>query len=146
MTTILKNKNYIMLNTDNLLHSYQFSRFKSFSKHEKKARVLKVFSAAKIFFEKPMLGTPNRPIRHIFEFSSPCLLAKIFAKMMPFRLGKIATGGGGGDNAVAAVSCEDFCKLFKPTQKYKIEKIRHTFAYFGSSSLIQSRRHDFEGK
>ena len=33
-----------------LLYSYQFSRFKSFPKYEKKARVLKVFSAAEIFF------------------------------------------------------------------------------------------------
>ena len=55
-------------------------------------------------------------------------MAKIFAKMMSFRLGKIATRGG--DKAVAAAFCEDFCKLFKPKQKYKIEKIRRTWRFF----------------
>ena len=70
-----------MLNTDNFtaFDSYQFSRFKSFPKYEKKARVLKVFSAAEIFFSKTMLGLPNRPIRDIFGFSCfPLILAHIF--------------------------------------------------------------------
>ena len=39
-----------MLNTDNFTTFLEFSRFKSLPKYEKKARVLKVFSAAKIFF------------------------------------------------------------------------------------------------
>ena len=39
---------------------------------------MKVFSAAEIFFSKPMLGSPNRPVRDIFEFSCLPLLAHIF--------------------------------------------------------------------
>ena len=109
-----------MLSTVIVLHSYQFSRFKSFSKYKKKARVLKVFSAAKIFFCKTYTRDTQSAIRHIFEFFCLLLLAKIFAKMM----------GGGGDKAVAAAFCEDFCKLFKPKQKYKIEKILRTWRFF----------------
>ena len=67
-----------------LLHSYQFSRFKSFPKYENKAKVLKVFSAAEIFFSKPMLGSPSWPIRDIFQFFCLPLLAHIF--LLQFQL------------------------------------------------------------
>ena len=69
-----------MLSTDNFTTFLPIFPFQILFKvqYEKKARVLKVFSAAKIFFVKPMLGSPNRPIRHIFEFSCLRLLAHIF--------------------------------------------------------------------
>ena len=67
-----------MLNTDNCT---TFLLFQILTKVREKARVLKAFSAAKIFFAKPMLGSPSRPIRDIFEFSCLCLLAETAAKI-----------------------------------------------------------------
>ena len=49
-----------------LLHSYQLSRFKSFPKYEKKAKVLKVFSAAEIFFIKTYAGVTQSPNSNIY--------------------------------------------------------------------------------
>ena len=85
--TIIKQK---LKHIEQLLHSYQFSRFKCFPKYEKKARVLKVFSAAEIFFSKPMLGPPNRPIHHFLKIFCLRLLANIiYLKFQPIDEGKI---------------------------------------------------------
>jgi hypothetical protein len=63
----------------------------------KKARVLGVFFGFREFFLKLMLGSPIQAIRHLFEFSSFPLLAKILAKMMSFQLAKRRNGGKGID-------------------------------------------------
>ena len=63
-----------MLNTDNFTTFLPIFPFQILFQAREKSESL----AAKIFFEKPMLGTPNQPIRHIFEFSCLLLLAHIF--------------------------------------------------------------------
>ena len=93
-----------MVNTDNFTTFLPIFPFQILSEVREKseARVLKAFSAAEIFLSQPVLGSPNRPIRHIFQISSLFLLAEILAKLMSFRLGKLNNRGGGG-KAVPAI-------------------------------------------
>ena len=60
------------------------------SEVREKARVLKVFSAAEIFFSKPMLGSPNRSARHFLKIFCLRLLAGIiYLKFQTIGEGKI---------------------------------------------------------
>ena len=79
-----------MLNTDNFTTFLPIFPFQILSEVREKSKSFEgFFSGRNIFFK-----TYDGPVRHIFEFSSLCLLAEILAKMMSFRLGKLNNRGG----------------------------------------------------
>ena len=60
------------------------------SEVREKSESFEGFSAAEIFFSKPMLGSPNRSARHFFEIFCLRLLAGIiYLKSQPIGEGKI---------------------------------------------------------
>ena len=67
-----------MLNTDNFTTFLPIFPFQILFKVQEKSESFEGFFDGKKFFAKPMLGTPNRSIRHIFEFFCSHLLAHIF--------------------------------------------------------------------
>ena len=84
-----------MLNTDNFTTFLPIFSFQILFKVREKSESLEGFLGGKNIFCKTYARDTQSAIRHIFQFFCLRLLAKIFAKMMSFRLGKIATGGGG---------------------------------------------------
>ena len=78
-----------MLNTDNFTTFLPIFPFQILFQVQEKSESFEGFFGGKIFFAKPMLGTPNRSIRHIFEFFCPRLLAHIFfLQFQPIREGR----------------------------------------------------------
>ena len=126
-----------MLNTDNFTTFSPIFPFQILSEVREKSETFEGFFSGRNIFCKSYAGVTQSA--NIFEFSSLCLMAKIFAKMMSFCLGKL---NNRGNKAVAAVFCENFCKLFKSKQKYKFERIRRTkrsFSYILEALLSFNR-------
>ena len=75
-----------MLNTDNFTTFLPIFPFQIFSKYEKKARVLKVFSAAEIFFFETYAGVTQSANSWYFWIFLPSLIGShIFAAISPLN-------------------------------------------------------------
>ena len=78
-----------MLITDNFTTFLPIFLFQILFKVREKNESFEGFFSGRNIFSKPMLGSPNRLIRDIFEFSCLPLLAQIAAKICePIREGR----------------------------------------------------------